>query len=38
MIGREDFGPYLWNNFFNKHRLCRETQQMIEIFLMEQIK
>ena len=38
LIGWEDFGLYLRNKIFPKYRICSGTQQMIKIFIIEQIQ
>ena len=37
LIGWEHLGPYLKNKSFPKYGICAQTQQIIQIFIIEQI-
>ena len=38
LLGWEHFGPYLRNQNFSKYGICAGTQQIIKIFVVEQIQ
>ena len=38
MTGGEHFGPYLRNKNFPKYGICAGSQQIIKIFIIEQIQ
>ena len=38
LIGWEYFGLYFWRKIFLKYRICSGTQQIMKIFIIEQIQ